>query len=106
MKKTLLFFILAIAANTGLMAQQVSGKSLEELKGTYQVQIRGQLRESVSLPSNLADIISQKRDESRVIYYTIVENKVRVKILPKQYILSADYKPLGVQTIINEFTNE
>jgi len=67
MEKYILGFVLMLFVHAGTAQQQESAKlsqqeKLEMLKGTYEIKSEGRF---VSLPSNLADIISENRDATK-----------------------------------------
>lgn len=100
MKKFL--FVLSLIAFSVSGYSQDKSSIREKIKGTYQVQIRGDLRQPVNIPENVFEIIDQKRDANKTTYHYI-QNNVRIKIPSKAEILSPKFKPLPEQTIIKEF---
>ncbi|MFB6258631.1 MAG: hypothetical protein ABEH38_08045 [Flavobacteriales bacterium] len=62
----------------------------EELKGTYQIQMIG-TRKKPSVMLSLYDSIANKRKEEEVVYHRVNE-KMRIKILPREKIEASNFK--------------
>lgn len=67
MEKYILGFVLMLFVHSGIAQQQESAKlsqqeKLEKLKGTYEIKSDARF---ASMPSNLADIITENRDATK-----------------------------------------
>lgn len=83
----LLFVIIVFVSHNAVLAQTAPKEEtqrltqlLQELEGTYQIQIINS-RKEIAYNLSLMDIIVAQRHQTEVVYYQLKEN-VRVKILP------------------------
>lgn len=94
MKKILLLIL--IFAGITVKAQETTDKSKIDssvnIEGTYQIQVIN-TRNQPYIPSNLKEMVLEKRDATKTIYVSLGTN-VRLKILPLSEISKPDFKSL------------
>lgn len=96
------FFLLATTYGQDNLSKSDAEKyatMFNDAGGTYQFQIIDS-REKLTIPFSFILQIEEARDEKEVVYIPFKEN-VRVKILPKNLIISGNYEALEKFAFIN-----
>jgi len=91
MEKYILGFMLMLFVHSGIAQLQENAKlsqqeKLEKLKGTYEIMSKGRF---ISLPSNIADIISEKIDATKRVTKTL-SSETTLIIYPLSQIQSKE----------------